>query len=122
MYLADALEYLGEAPDAPQKGSRRATLSPSSALPTSGSIDEALVAAVAAEVSKKLDPRLDRIRKALGLAENQRLATSEHQFLTRDKTYRKGVLSQLMQFASQLPENDPIRRRTMRVGILSGLM
>ena len=89
---------------------------------TDGDVNTALVNAVAAAVMGKLDPRLNAINKALGLAENQRIATSEHKFLTDDAAYRKKVLADLMAIAQRLPADHPTRKRTMRVGFMSGLM
>lgn len=77
---------------------------------------------VADAVAKKVDPRLREINKKLALAENQRLATSEHNAINNVKAFRRKVLADLMRISSCLPESHPTRQKIRRVGLMSGLL
>lgn len=89
---------------------------------TKGAADKALAAAVASAVVRQMNPTLSTINKKLSLAENQRLATSEHNMLNNVTAFRRKVLQDLMRISSCLPESHPTRQRIRRVGIMSGLL
>lgn len=83
----------------------------------------AMLRVIGDAVEQKLGPQLARISGALGLAENQRLATSEHLSLKNRDAYRRKVLKDLDRIASaRLPLSSPARQRIRRVGIMSGLL
>lgn len=83
----------------------------------------AMLQVIGDAVEQKLGPQLSRISGALGLAENQRLATSEHLSLKNRDAYRRKVLKDLDRIASaRLPLSSPTRQRIRRVGIMSGLL
>lgn len=89
---------------------------------TKGAADKALATAVASAVIKQMNPTLKTINKKLSLAENQRLATSEHNALNNVTAFRRKVLQDLMRISACLPESHPTRQRIRRVGIMSGLL
>lgn len=85
--------------------------------------NKALMAKLVADaVAKKVDPRLKAINAKLALAENQRLATSEHNAINNVTAFRRKVLADLMRISSCLPESHPTRQRIRRVGLMSGLL
>lgn len=90
--------------------------------PPDNTVDERLAAEMSGRIYSQLDPKMAGIARALGLAAYQRTATAEHGFLAGDQKYRAKVMSRLMAIARQLPEDDPIRQRTVRIGLLSGVM
>jgi hypothetical protein len=84
---------------------------------------KALMAKLVADaVAKRVDPRLKAINAKLSLAENQRLATSEHNAINNKTAFRRRVLADLMRIASCLPESHPTRQKIRRVGLMSGLL
>jgi len=89
---------------------------------TKGSADKALATAVASAVIRQMNPTLKTINSKLSLAENQRLATSEHNALNNVTAFRRKVLQDLMRISSCLPESHPTRQRIRRVGLMSGLL
>lgn len=89
---------------------------------TPGAADKAMAAAVASAVIKQMSPTLKTINAKLSLAENQRLATSEHNAINNVTAFRRKVLQDLMRISSCLPESHPTRQRIRRVGIMSGLL
>jgi len=84
--------------------------------------DKVLIQLMANAVSKKLAPDLRTINKRLKLAENQRLATSEHLALNSTSAFRKKVLQDLLRMSTCLPANHPTRQRIRRIGLMSGLL
>ena len=73
-------------------------------------------------VAKKLGPDLSAINKKLQLAENQRLATSEHLNINNTAAFRRKVLQDLMRMSTCLPSNHPTRAKIRRIGLMSGLL
>lgn len=84
--------------------------------------NELLAKMVADAVAKQVDPRLKAISAKLALAENQRLATSEHNAINNVTAFRRKVLADLMRISSCLPESHPTRQKIRRVGLMSGLL
>lgn len=83
---------------------------------------ELMAKLVADAVAKRVDPRLKAINAKLALAENQRLATSEHNAINNVTAFRRKVLADLMRISSCLPESHPTRQKIRRVGLMSGLL
>lgn len=98
--------------------SAKSTRSPSASKKS----DPALVAAIAAKVNARLDPKLAKIHSMLKLAANQRQATYEHDVIKNTGAYRRKVLGDLMRLAATLPPDHPTRQRIVKVGLLSGLL
>jgi hypothetical protein len=95
----------------------------SSGKPGAPVMQQALMAKLVADaVAKRVDPRLRAINAKLSLAENQRLATSEHNAINNKTAFRRKVLADLMRIASCLPESHPTRQKIRRVGLMSGLL
>lgn len=85
--------------------------------------NKALMAKLVADaVAKRVDPRLKAINAKLALAENQRLATSEHNAINNVTAFRRKVLADLMRISACLPESHPTRQKIRRVGLMSGLL
>lgn len=89
---------------------------------SNGTKDAAMISAIATRVRSELAPELTSINARLGLADNQREATSEHKYLNNTEAYRKKVIGDLMAMRARMPADDPRRGRIMRVGLLSGFM
>lgn len=83
---------------------------------------QALIEMVANAVGKKLGPDLSAINKRLRLAENQRMATSEHLAINNTAAFRRKVLQDLMRMSMCLPSNNPTRQKIRRIGLMSGLV
>jgi len=83
---------------------------------------ELMAKLVADAVAKRVDPRLKAINAKLALADNQRMATSEHHAINNVKAFRRKVLADLMRISSCLPESHPTRQKIRRVGLMSGLL